>query len=100
MIRASDLLGCVVHTESGKKLGRVHDLRATTTGRDCVLTGLVIARGGMLARFTGRGGGIGSAQGRDVVPWRAITQLKEGRITVRDPSRWQDLVAVASVNWR
>jgi sporulation protein YlmC with PRC-barrel domain len=84
MIRASDLLGCVVHTESGKKIGRVHDLRATTTGADCLLTGLVIARGGMLARFTGRSAGAGSAHGGDVVPWQAITHLDDGHITIRD----------------
>jgi sporulation protein YlmC with PRC-barrel domain len=84
MIRASDLLGCVVHTESGKKVGRVHDLRAKTTEGDCLLTGLVIARGGMLARFTGRGASAGSAHGGDVVPWQAITKLEEGHITIRD----------------
>jgi sporulation protein YlmC with PRC-barrel domain len=84
MIRASDLLGCVVHTESGKKVGRVHDLRAETTDGDCLLIGLVVGRGGMLARLTGAGAGAGPTRGGDVVPWHAITQLKEGQITIRD----------------
>ena len=66
MIRASDLLGCVVHTESGKKVGRVHDLRAKTTESDCLLIGLMVGRGGML------------------VPWEAITHLEDGQIIIRD----------------
>jgi sporulation protein YlmC with PRC-barrel domain len=84
MIRASDLLGCVVHTESGRKVGRVHDLRATTTAGDCLLTGLVVGRGGMLARLAGGGAGAGPTRGGEVVPWQAITDLKDGRITIRD----------------
>lgn len=84
MIRASDLIGCVVHTESGKKIGRVHDLRAKTTDSDCLLTGLVIGRGGMLARLTGGGATAGPTHGGDVIPWQAITHLEDGHITVRD----------------
>jgi sporulation protein YlmC with PRC-barrel domain len=86
MIRASDLIGCVVHTESGKKVGRVHDLRTQTTNGDYVLTSLVVGRGGILARFTGSGIGAPALDG-DLVPWQAITHLAEGHITVRDDSR-------------
>jgi sporulation protein YlmC with PRC-barrel domain len=84
MIRASDLLGCVVHTESGKKIGRVHDLRAKTTDAECLLIGLVIGRGGMFARLTGAGAGAGPTRGGDIVPWHAITHLEDGNITIRD----------------
>ncbi|HUZ68638.1 MAG TPA: PRC-barrel domain-containing protein [Candidatus Saccharimonadales bacterium] len=84
MIRASDLLGCVVRTESGKKVGRVHDLRANTTGGDCRLTGLMVGRGGMLARLAGGGAGAGPTRGDDVVPWEAITHMEDGQITIRD----------------
>jgi sporulation protein YlmC with PRC-barrel domain len=84
MIRASDLLGCVVHTESGKKVGRVHDLRAKTTESDCLLIGLIVGRGGMLARLVSGGGGPGPTHGDDVIPWQAITHLEDGQITVRD----------------
>jgi sporulation protein YlmC with PRC-barrel domain len=87
MIRASDLLGCVVHTESGKRVGRVHDLRAKTTEGDCLLIGLVVGRGGMFARLTGAGAGARATRGGDVVPWHAITRLEDGQITVRDSSR-------------
>ena len=81
MIRASDLLGCVVRTESGKKLGRVHDLRAETTADRWLLTGLVVGRSGMLARFTGR---AERAPGGNIVPWRDIVSLEDGLITIRD----------------
>jgi sporulation protein YlmC with PRC-barrel domain len=87
MIRASDLLGCVVRTESGKKVGRVHDLRAKTTEGDCLLIGLVVGRGGMLARLAGGGADGVPTRGGDIVPWHAITRLEEGRITIRGRSR-------------
>ena len=48
MIRASDLVGCVARTESGEKLGRVHDLRAHSSDDGWVLMGLVIGRRGAL----------------------------------------------------
>ena len=51
MIRASDLFGCVVRTESGEKLGRVHDLRALFDGRSWTVVGLVVGRGGLVARL-------------------------------------------------
>ena len=46
MIRASDLIGCELRTESGKRLGRVHDLRAQAAGDGWVLVGLVVGRAG------------------------------------------------------
>jgi sporulation protein YlmC with PRC-barrel domain len=84
MIRASDLIGSVVRTESGKTIGRVHDLRANTIHGDCLLTGLVVGRGGMLARFTGGGATAGPTHGGDIIPWQAITKLEDGHITIRD----------------
>jgi hypothetical protein len=38
----------------------------------------------MLARLAGGGAGAGPTRGDDVVPWHAITDLKEGQITIRD----------------
>jgi hypothetical protein len=83
MIRASDLLGCVVCTESGRKLGRVHDLRARTTSKECFLIALVVARAGMFARFTGGRPRARHTRVGDVVQWEAVTRLEDGRITVR-----------------
>jgi sporulation protein YlmC with PRC-barrel domain len=82
MIRASDLLGSEVRTESGDRLGRVHDLRAHQDGGGWVLIGLVVGRGGLRARL-GVGGDEPVREG-NVVPWEAVVALDDGRITVRD----------------
>jgi sporulation protein YlmC with PRC-barrel domain len=84
MIRASDLIGCDVRTESGEKLGRVHDLRAHESGGEWLLMGIVVGRGGMVARLvTGATGDDPVLEGR-VLPWEAVTRLEEGEITVSD----------------
>jgi sporulation protein YlmC with PRC-barrel domain len=82
MIRASDLIGCVVRTESGERIGRVHDLRASAIDDGWQLDGLIVGRGGMLARMTGsepdalvRG---------DMIPWNVVTALEPGLVRVRD----------------
>jgi sporulation protein YlmC with PRC-barrel domain len=82
MILASDLIGCVVRTESGSKLGRVHDLRAHRDGGEWLLVGLVVGRGGMVARL-GQGEG-GSVRTGRVIDWPSIVGLDDGSITVRD----------------
>jgi sporulation protein YlmC with PRC-barrel domain len=83
MIRASDLIGCVVCTESGTKIGRVHDLRAHAD-RDggWRLMGLVVSGGGIKARLAG--GGEEPLSAGDVVAWQAVTRLEDGLVTVRD----------------
>jgi sporulation protein YlmC with PRC-barrel domain len=82
MIRASDLIGCTVQTESGERIGRVHDLRASAVDGGWQLDGLILGRGGMLARLTGSG--PDALIRGDVIPWNAITALDEGLITIRD----------------
>ncbi len=82
MIRASDLIGCVVRTESGVRLGRVHDLRARAADGGWQLEGLIVGGGGMLARMVGSG--PDPLVRGDVIPWDAITALGEGVISVRD----------------
>jgi sporulation protein YlmC with PRC-barrel domain len=81
VIRASDLLGCAVRTESGAKLGRVHDLRVERAGDCWRLAGLMVGHRGMLARLTGGKGE--STRAGDIVPWESITRLEDGLITVR-----------------
>jgi sporulation protein YlmC with PRC-barrel domain len=81
MILASDLIGCVVRTESGERLGRVHDLRAETVADGgWRLIGLVIGKRGMLSRLAGDGT---SSHGRSYVRWPDIVALDDGVITVR-----------------
>jgi sporulation protein YlmC with PRC-barrel domain len=86
VIRASDLIGCIVRTESGTALGRVHDLRAERGPEDTwQLTGLVIGPKAMLERLgiTGANREEPFGAGR-VVAWPSITRLEEGTITVSD----------------
>ena len=84
MIRASDLIGAVVRTESGERLGRVHDLRGhASPDGGWVLMGLVTGRRGLLARFEGAETDEAVRAG-NVVPWEAITRLEDGLVVVRD----------------
>jgi len=83
VIRASDLVGCVLRTQSGERLGRVHDLRAQAVNDGWLLVGLVVGRGGMVARLVGDTGPDPLVRG-DVIPWRAVTALEDGRVIVRD----------------
>jgi sporulation protein YlmC with PRC-barrel domain len=84
MTYASDLMGAVVCTESGEKLGRVHDLRAVFRDGAWRLMGLVVGGGGIRARLGGGARDEDSLSASDVIAWEAITRLEEGRITVRD----------------
>jgi hypothetical protein len=81
MIRASDLVGCVVRTETGDKLGRVHDLRGeATAGGGWRLIGLVVGKRGILTRLAGDGT---ASHGRSYVRWHDILALDDGLVTVR-----------------
>jgi sporulation protein YlmC with PRC-barrel domain len=82
VIRASDLIGCVVQTESGRRLGRVHDLRARAIEEGWELEGLIVGRSGMIARMTGSG--PDPLVHGDFIPWDAITALDDGLIRVSD----------------
>jgi sporulation protein YlmC with PRC-barrel domain len=84
-MRASDLLGVSVTTESGERLGHVHDLRGELTSRSLKVTGLVVGGAGILERL-----GIGAPQSaarirtKDVVPWEAVLRADRRGIVVRD----------------
>ena len=85
MSRLSDLLGAHVHSESGKHLGRVHDLRAELTSRTLKVTGLVVGRLGVLERL-----GVGAPESAapirtlDVVPWSAVVRANRREVVVKD----------------
>jgi sporulation protein YlmC with PRC-barrel domain len=82
MIRASDLLGCELRTESGESLGHVRDLRAERTGDHWRLSGLVLGRRGISARLVGTGPDTTIAA--EVIGWEAVSRLEAGSIIVRD----------------
>jgi sporulation protein YlmC with PRC-barrel domain len=84
-VRASSLLGLRVATESGDRLGRVHDVRAELTPRTLKATGLVVGGLGLLERLGIGAPGSGSRlRGHDVVPWSAIIRADARGVVVRD----------------
>ena len=84
-MRFSDLHGVRVRTESGRELGRVHDLRAELTPRTLTVTGLVVGKAGLLERL-----GIGAPTSavrirtHDVIPWRDVVRADRRDVIVRD----------------
>jgi sporulation protein YlmC with PRC-barrel domain len=75
----SSLLRRRVVTESGRDLGRCHDLRAELTARKVEVTELCVGRGGLAERF-----GVRSHDRHDHVPWSAIVRIEGDRIVVAD----------------
>lgn len=84
-MRLSDLLGLTVRTESGTRVGRVHDVRGRLGERSLAITGLVVGRLGVLERL---GLGAPRAGGRlrshDIVEWDAIVRVDRRGVVVRD----------------
>jgi sporulation protein YlmC with PRC-barrel domain len=70
-----------VETESGRPLGRVHDLRGELTGTKLRVTGLCVGQKAWFAHLGAR-----SHDQHTVVPWEAIVRIEGTRIVVRDDS--------------
>ncbi len=68
-----------VVTQSGRSLGRCHDLRGELTGTKLRVTGLCVGRGAWLSHLGARSHGQ-----HDVVPWEAVVRIEGKRIIVRD----------------
>jgi sporulation protein YlmC with PRC-barrel domain len=84
-VRLSDLLGLQVETESGDRLGRVHDVRADLSTAELRITGLVVGGAGILERL---GFGAPRAQARTrahrVVPWDRVVRADRRGVVVKD----------------
>ena len=83
-MRLSELLRRKVVTESGRKLGHVHDVRAVLRGDRLFVTGVVVGRHGLLEHFgigLARPGGPGRKvrHAENVVPWAAVVRVAPGR---------------------
>ena len=87
MRKLSSLIGRVVVTDSGRRLGRCHDLRGEMTSSSLRVTALVVGTRGWLEHF-----GIGAQasaspqriKDNDTVPWDAVLRIEGNRIVVRD----------------
>jgi len=79
--RFSSLLGRMVETESGRKLGSCRDLRASLDRGRPEVQAIVVGRRGWLEHL-----GIvqPSAHPPDAVAWEAVIRIEGNRIVVRD----------------
>jgi sporulation protein YlmC with PRC-barrel domain len=87
-MRLSELLHRKVVTESGRRLGHVHDLRAERRGDRLVVTAVLVGRRAFFEHF-----GLGVGAGRQgtklrtaasSVPWDAVVRFSSGTLVVRD----------------
>jgi sporulation protein YlmC with PRC-barrel domain len=88
-MRLSRLLGLPVVSESGKRLGRVHDVRGELVGRRLRVTGLAAGGLGILERYGvgthgSGGGGQAKVHGHVVIPWAQVIRIGTERVVVRD----------------
>ncbi len=87
-MRLSELMTRKVVTESGRKLGHVHDVRATQRGSRLVVTGLLVGEHAFLEHFgfgmphRQRGGKLHTKA--LVVPVSAVVRVAPDRVIVRD----------------
>jgi sporulation protein YlmC with PRC-barrel domain len=81
----SEVLGLEVRTESGERLGHVHDVRAELTARTLRVTGLVVGGLGFLERL-----GVGAPESQDrirshdLVPWSRVVRVDRRGVVLRD----------------
>jgi sporulation protein YlmC with PRC-barrel domain len=84
----SELLHRKVETESGRRLGHVHDVRAVHRDGRLVLTSVIVGRRALLEHF---GIGLGRARtgtkgrtGPATVPWGSVVRMTAGKVVVED----------------
>ena len=75
----SSFPGRTVVTESGRKLGKCRDLRASVGGGRPSVDAIVVGRLGWLEHL-----GIVHVRRSDAVPWTAVVKMERDRIVVRD----------------
>jgi sporulation protein YlmC with PRC-barrel domain len=75
------MIGRVVETESGRRIGRCHDMRAVLGNGMPRVEGLIVGRRGRLEHF---GIGTPKAHSPNAVPWEAVLRIEGDRIVVRD----------------
>jgi sporulation protein YlmC with PRC-barrel domain len=87
-VKLSELLGLAVQTESGDRLGHVHDVRAELKPRSLAVTGLVVGRVGVLERLgLGAPGSTARVGARDVVAWSSVVRADRRGVVVRDGTK-------------
>jgi sporulation protein YlmC with PRC-barrel domain len=75
----SSLQGRTVETQSGRSLGRCHDLRGELIGSKLRVTGLCVGRRAWLSHL-----GIRTHDQHNVISWEDVIRIEGSRIIVRD----------------
>jgi sporulation protein YlmC with PRC-barrel domain len=77
----SSMVGRVVVTESGRRIGRCHDMRAVHGRGLPRVESIVVGHRGRLERL-----GIGTPRAHtpNAVPWEAVVRIEGDRIVVED----------------
>jgi sporulation protein YlmC with PRC-barrel domain len=68
-----------VETQSGRSLGRCHDLRGELSVTKLQVTGLCVGTSGWLSHL-----GVRTHDRHAVIPWSAVVRIEGSRIVVRD----------------
>jgi sporulation protein YlmC with PRC-barrel domain len=76
-----------VETQSGRRLGRCHDLRGELSGTKLQVTGLCVGASGWLSHL-----GVRMHERHAVIPWSAVVRIEGSRIVVRDDAVPEDVV--------
>jgi sporulation protein YlmC with PRC-barrel domain len=82
----SSLLRRQVVTESGRKVGRCHDLIGEPTATKLRVTGLCVGRRAWIEHL-----GVGVEGVHTVIPWSDVVRIEGKRIVVRDDDSGRDL---------
>jgi sporulation protein YlmC with PRC-barrel domain len=77
----SSFLGRVVETQSGRRLGKVRDLRAVIGQKRPTVAAIVVGRGGFLEHL---GAGMAASHRPNAVPWESVVRIEGKRIVVAD----------------
>jgi hypothetical protein len=75
------MVGRIVETETGRRIGRCRDMRAVLGSGNPKITELVVGHRGRLEHL-----GIGTPRGHrpDAVHWKAVVRIEGDRIIVSD----------------
>ena len=87
-MRLSELLNREVVTESGRRLGHIHDVRGELVGGRLRVIGVCAGRLGILERYGVGTHGSGGPQeakvhGHPIIPWERIVRVGS-KVVVRD----------------
>jgi sporulation protein YlmC with PRC-barrel domain len=77
----SSFLGRVVVTQSGRRLGKVRDLRAEIEQQRPTVEAIIVGRRGL---FEHLGIGKGTSHRPDAIAWEAVVRVEGRRIVVAD----------------